>query len=144
MLKIIRSNNELEKIYKLITTIKGERLILAANFIISTNGFTNFTDSRKFACYCGIVPFTYQSLTYLNSASKVSHYADKKTKALLNLAAVSAIQHSPEMKLYCERRVKEGKSKMSTINIVRNKIVYRVFAVVKRGTPYVELSKFDA
>jgi transposase len=144
ILKIIRSDNELVKIYNLISTVSGVGPVLAVNFIINTNGFTTFTDSRKFACYCGIVPFTYQSGTSLKSASKVSHYADKKMKALLNLAAFSAIQCNKEMKLYYERRVKEGKSKMSTINIIRNKIVHRVFAVVKRGTPYVELSTFAA
>jgi hypothetical protein len=33
---------------------------------------------------------------------------------------------------------------MSTLNIIRNKLVFRIFAVVKRGTPYVDLSKFAA
>ena len=33
---------------------------------------------------------------------------------------------------------------MSTINIIRNKIVSRVFAVVKRQTPYVNTMKFAA
>lgn len=60
-------------------------------------------------------------------------------KVLLNLAASSAIQCDPELKKYYNNRIENGKSKMSTLNIVRNKIVYRVFAVVKRGTPYVPL-----
>ena len=33
---------------------------------------------------------------------------------------------------------------MSTINIVRNKLIARVFAVVKRQTPYVDTFKFAA
>jgi transposase len=41
------------------------------------------------------------------------------------------------MKLYYEKRVKTGKPKMSTINVIRNKILSRIFAVVQRGTPYV-------
>ncbi|WP_340152280.1 hypothetical protein [uncultured Marivirga sp.] len=36
------------------------------------------------------------------------------------------------------RKVEEGKGKMSAINAVRNKLLHRVVAVVKRGTPYVE------
>ena len=62
-------------------------------------------------------------------------------KVLLNLAASSAIQCDPELKKYYHNRIANGKSKMSTLNIVRNKIVYRVFAVVKRGTPYVPFYK---
>jgi hypothetical protein len=34
--------------------------------------------------------------------------------------------------------VAEGKSKMSVLNAIRNKILQRVIAVVNRGTPYVE------
>jgi len=48
------------------------------------------------------------------------------------------------MKLYYKKRVLQGKSKMSTINIIRNKLIARVFAVVKRGTPYVDTIKYAA
>ncbi len=48
------------------------------------------------------------------------------------------------MKLYYKKRVKEGKNKMSVINIIRNKVVSRVFAVVKRGTPYVNTLSYAA
>ena len=48
------------------------------------------------------------------------------------------------MKMYYERRLQEGKNEMSTINIVRNKLLARIFAVVHRGTPYVETHKFAA
>jgi hypothetical protein len=43
-----------------------------------------------------------------------------------------------ELKEYYLRRTENGKSKMSTINIVRHKILYRMFAVIKRQTPFVE------
>ena len=60
-------------------------------------------------------------------------------KALLNLAASSAIQSNHELKAYYHRRIEKGKSRMSTLNIVRNKLLHRIFAVVERGTPYVEI-----
>ncbi|WP_222983827.1 hypothetical protein [Flagellimonas meishanensis] len=43
------------------------------------------------------------------------------------------------MKRYYERRTEEGKNKMSTINIIRNKLSARMFAAVNRGTPYVSV-----
>jgi hypothetical protein len=60
------------------------------------------------------------------------------------MAAMSAIQIKGEYKEYYKRRTESGKNKMSTINVVRNKIVFRAFAVVKRGVPYVDLYKFAA
>jgi len=106
--------------------------------------FRGFEDSRKFACYAGIAPFEKQSGTSLKMKSRVSHYANKKIKSLLNLSASTAVQSDPELKAYYQRRVENGKSKMSTLNIIRNKIVHRIFAVVKRGTPYVPLYQHAA
>lgn len=40
------------------------------------------------------------------------------------------------MKAYFERKVLEGKNKMSIINAVRNKLVHRVFAVVRDNRMY--------
>ena len=57
-------------------------------------------------------------------------------KTLLDLSAKSAIQHDKELREYYLRRIQIGKSKRSTINVVRNKIIYRMFAVIKRQTPY--------
>jgi hypothetical protein len=86
-----------------------------------------------------MAPFEKQSGSSLKSKARVSHYANKKMKSLLNLPTSSAIQADKEMKAYYRRRIEEGKSKMSTLNIVRNKLLHRVFAVVNRGTPYVEI-----
>ena len=54
------------------------------------------------------------------------------------MAAVSATRYVPDIKLYYERKVAEGKHKMCVINAIRNKLIKRVMAVVKRGTPYSE------
>ena len=70
--------------------------------------------------------------------------ANKQIKSLLNMAAMSSIQLNGEYKTYYLRRLSEGKNKMSTLNIIRNKLVFRAFAVVKRGTPYVDVCRFAA
>jgi len=57
----------------------------------------------------------------------------------LTRSAISAVQHDPQLKAYYQRKMAEGKHKFSVLNAVRAKIVARCFAVVKRGTPYVQL-----
>jgi len=57
-------------------------------------------------------------------------------KSLLHLAAMSAIRLNNELRTYYRRKVGEGKNKMSVLNAVRNKIVHRIFAVVKNQTMY--------
>jgi len=134
---IIKNNQQIKQMYKLITSIKGVGHQTALFLIVYTDKFTKFDSWRKFASYCGIAPFPNQSGISIRGRTKVSNLANKKIKSLLDLCAKTSIQHNPEMKLYYERRVKQGKSKMSTINIIRNKILSRIFAVVQRGTPYV-------
>ena len=140
----IAQDEQLSYHNNLITSVKGIGPVLAAYFLVTTNCFSSFNDGRKYACYAGVAPFSYQSGTSLNSKAKVSHMANKMVKSLLNLGAGSAIQSDPELKAYYNRRIEAGKSKMSTLNIVRNKLISRVFAVVKRGTPYVPLHQFAA
>jgi transposase len=142
--KIIKEDSELQKIFRLITSIKGIGPVTARFLIVYTAAFTKFKTWRKFASYCGIAPFPNCSGTSVRGRTKLSNLANKEGKWLLHLCAVSAIQNDPEMKLYYERRVEKGKNKMSTLNIIRNKLLGRAFAVVQRGTPYVDTMKYAA
>ena len=118
--------------------------VTARFLIVYTVGFTAFGTWRKFASYCGIAPFPNRSGTSVRGRTKVNHLANKEGKTWLNLCASSAIQCNPEMRAYYKRRVEEGKNKMSTLNIIRNKLLARAFAVVNRGTPYVDTMKYAA
>ena len=54
------------------------------------------------------------------------------------MCAMNAIKCHKELRDYYLRKTEEGKSKMSALNAVSNKLLHRVVAVVKRGTPYQE------
>lgn len=144
IIQIIENECELQKSLNLILSIKGIGIQMATTMIIATENFTKFENWRKFASYCGVAPFPYQSGTSIRGRNKVSNLADKKIKSLIHMCAISAIQHNPEMKNYYLKRVEKGKNKMSTINIIRNKLLARIFAVINRQTPYVDTMKFAA
>lgn len=136
--RIIDKHEPLKQNFHLLQSIKGVGKILALSTIIKTSNFTRFANARKFACFCGTAPFEHSSGTSIKTKSRVSHLADKDMKSLLDLSAKSAIQYNKELREYYLKRTLGGKSKMSTINVVRNKILYRMFAVVKRQTPFTE------
>jgi len=133
---LIASHTALQKTCELLVSIKGIGLIIAAYMIGCTDNFRRFANARKFNCYAGLAPFKHESGTSLKGRARVSHFANKDAKALLNLGASSAIQFDEELKAYYQKRVAEGKRKMSCLNIIRAKLVARMFAVVKRQTPY--------
>lgn len=139
---LINQDVDLKKLYDLILSVKGVGAVTAVSLIVHTHKFNKFKTWRKFASYCGIAPFPYRSGSSIRGRTKVSNLANKEIKTLLNMCALSAIKHNPEMRIYYQKRVELGKHKMSTINIIRNKLVARIFAVVKRGTQYVEVLKY--
>jgi len=140
--RIILEDPELESMLQLLVGVKGIGKVTARFLIVYTVGFTAFDTWRKFASYCGIAPFPYRSGTSIRGRTKVSRLANMEGKSLMHLCATSAIQCNPEMKAYYERRLKKGKNKMSTLNIIRNKLLARAFAVISRGTPYVNTMKY--
>ena len=144
MKELLQSEKVLKNLYKLTTSVKGIGLIITTYMLVHTNAFTAFNDGRKFACYCGIAPFEYSSGTSIRGRTRVSHLANKKLKSLISMGASNAVRFDSELKAYYERRIKEGKNKRCVLNIIRNKLVSRVFAVVKRGTPYVDVLKWAA
>ncbi|WP_169514979.1 transposase [Arenibacter latericius] len=141
---IIKENESMFRNYGLLNTINGVGPQTAFFMIAYTANFTKFKSWRKFASYCGIAPFPNRSGTSVRGRTKISHLANKEGKVLFHLCAMTAIQCVPEMRVFYQRRLKEGKNEMSTLNIVRNKLLARAFAVVKRGTPYVDTMGYAA
>jgi len=141
---LIKADDMMAGNYLLSRSIKGVGLVLAIQMLIHTHNYTRFKSWRQFSSYCGLVPFPYQSGTSINGRSKVHPISDRKMKSLLSMSAISAIQHDKELKHYYAKRIEEGKNKMLVLNIIRNKLVARIFATVKRGTPFVEMSRFVA
>ncbi len=142
LMRVVRADEKLNRLYKLITSVKSVGMHTALFMIAYTNGFTMFENARKFASYAGIAPFPYKSGISVSGRNKIHPFANKKFKSLLGNCATNAVTYNAEMRLYYERRVSEGKNEMSTMNIIRNKILGRIFAVVQRGEVYVETSAF--
>lgn len=134
--KLISSNEELACNYELISSVVGIGFATAVHVLIATENFTRFTDARKFNCYCGVAPFEHTSGSSIRGKTRVSHLANKKLKSLLTMAAISAVRFEPELKLKYEQKVKEGKAKMSALNIIRAKLIERIFAVIRKQTKY--------
>ena len=59
---------------------------------------------------------------------------------MLFKAALTAVQHDPQLKQYYKLKVEKGKSKLSVLNAVANKIILRIFSVIKRNEPYIKLA----
>ncbi|MBS1920606.1 MAG: IS110 family transposase [Bacteroidetes bacterium] len=137
IMECLKEDASLNHLFSLLTSVVGIGFVTAINLIIHTQGFNVMFDSRKLACYCGAAPFPFQSGISIKGRTKISHMANKKLKTNLHLAALTAIRYDLEIKAYYDRKVLEGKPKMSVINAVRFKLLARVVSVVKNDREYV-------
>lgn len=136
ILSLIKEDEQLKQMYNIMTSVNGIGLIIAVHILVTTNEFLSINDPKKYACYCGVVPFEHTSGSSIRGKNRVSHMANKTLKTLLHLAAVSIIRVPGELQDYYNRKVSEGKNKMCALNAIRNKLILRVFACVNQNRLY--------
>ena len=135
--ELIEQEVEIKTNFELIRSIKGLGFVSAVHLLITTENFTRFNSARKFACYSGVAPFKNESGSSIRGRTKTSYLANRKIKSLLTMAAISAINHQAELKAKYEKKLAQGKAKMVALNMIRFELIERIFAVIKRRTPYV-------
>lgn len=134
---LIESDQQLIKNFKLVTSVKGIGLVIAAFMLVTTNNFSSFENGRKYACYIGLAPFEHTSGSSIKGKTSTSYLANKTLKTLLSKGANAASKWDPEIKAYYIRKTTEGKDYKVIMNAIGCKLINRVFATVKRQTPYV-------
>lgn len=142
MKEIISNEPKLKTQFELVKSVPGVGDRTAIYMLIATRGFTTFDNARKFACYSGTAPFEHSSGTSIKGRTKVNHMADKKMKSILQMCALVAVKHDPQLKEYYNKKKAEGKNAMLVLNNVKCKIISRVFSVINRQTPYINTYKF--
>jgi transposase len=132
----IEGDDHLKDLSTKLQSITGIGEVTASEMIVATEGFTKFKSAKALACYCGVAPFEHSSGKSVRGKTKVSHMANKRLKTLLHTCAMSAIQVKGELRDYFQRKVAQGKNKMSVLNAIRNKLVHRMWAVVRDSRKY--------
>lgn len=135
--ELISSDEELKRIYDIVTSIPGVGTQNAVCLMVYTNNFKKFGyDSRKIACYYGIAPFGKDSGTSVHSDPHVHYMANRLVKSMLTQAALASVKFCPSIASYYIRHIESGKKKMVVLNNVKNKLIHMVTAMVKNGQKY--------
>lgn len=136
MLETIRKDDGLKGMYKIITSIPGVGMVTATAVLVATQGFTLFENAKQFACYAGVAPFPRRSGSSIRGKNQVSPMANKHIKSLIHMCAKSSVAMESEFRVYYQKKVDEGKNKMAVFNAIRNKIILRMFALIRDGREY--------
>ena len=138
---LVKEDQRIKQRFDLITTVEGVSLLSGVYFIVATNNFKSITSSRKLACHIGIAPFQKVSGCSIKVNKGVSHFCDKLGKKMITNSTGCAIRRygglSPDSyRDYYERKLAEGVPEGRVLNACKNKLLHRIFAVVKSGKPY--------
>ena len=140
---LIAADPVLTRQKELLVSIDGVGDRIAINMIAITGGFTRFQNARQFCSFAGLAPYKYDSGTSVRSKAKISKRSNQTMKALLHMSAVNVVykMRGGEYKEYFERKTKEGKHVMCVLNVIRAKLVHRMFSVIRRETEYTKQYK---
>jgi transposase len=136
--ELIDEDQNLRQLFQWITSVEGIGPVTAREILITTNAFHDFKpdEAKSFARYAGIVPLQRQSGKRNGRAR--TRKGNKHLKSLLTMGATVVIRSNMKSELgdYYHRKRAEGKEHLVVINAMRNKLILRVFAVVRNQVMY--------
>jgi transposase len=136
--QLVDQDPTLKQNTQLIKSIPGAGMLLAANILVLTHGFTQTLSYKKLAAYIGICPYQYLSGSSVSKKSKSRRCGPSILRKLIHLAAASLRTHNLQFKKYFLRKVAEGKAKRLVLNNIANKLIKLVCAVLKTRTQFIE------
>ena len=107
-----------------------------ANRMLAVLHSHRFKSAEQVAAFLGLVPIAHQSGSSVQRRPRLSKAGDAKARAVLYMAAISAIRCNPDIKALYERLIAKGKAKMAALGAAMRKLVHQCFAVLKHQQPY--------
>jgi len=136
--KLIDQDSNFKKTVSLLKTIPGVAMLLAANLLVVTNGFTRELYYKKLAAYIGVCPYKHESGSSVYKKPRSVRYGPARLRKLLRLAARSLKTHKKPYRYYFLQKSAQGKESALILNNIANKLLKIICAIIKSEKPYQE------
>lgn len=124
-------------IKQLLVSIPGIGPTIANTLITEIGDVNRFPSGKSLVAYAGLDPKVKQSGVSLKHNTKITKRGSPYLRKSVYISAYIAKRHDPELKEYFDKKIGEGKRYKEATVATARKILYRVYAVWKRGTPYI-------
>ncbi len=121
---------------QLLQSIVGVGPLVATSVLAEIGSISQFPSSRQLIAFAGFDPKVKQSGTSLKRNTKLTKRGSPELRRVLFIAANSARRYDPELHAVYERKRSAGKAHTPSTIVVVHKMINRIYAVLKRGTPY--------
>ena len=136
MLKIIQSDESLDRNYRHVTSVKGMGFVSAVALIVFSGNFEAIPTANKMATYCGVASFRDQSGTSLDKRANVNSLSNRRLKGILTMAALQAVRSNDDIRKYFERLKDAGKPYGIALNNVKNKLLHITYSLIKNDCDF--------
>ena len=136
--RLISEDPKYGQMISLLVGIPGVGMLMAANLMVLTKGFTRQMTANQLAAYIGICPYQHTSGKSVYRRARSRQYGPSQLRKLLYLAAMSNRNYNENYKMYFLRKVAEGKSKRLVLNNIANKLLKVVCAMIRDQAPYIK------
>lgn len=127
----------MDSIPQYITTIPGIGAVTGAAILAEIGDVNRFESSEKIVAYAGIDPSVYETGQFKATKAHMSKRGSPYLRHALWQAASMAIFYDPELKSYYEEKRQEGKHHGTAVGAVCNKLISRIFVILKEQRPYI-------
>lgn len=125
------------KLKALLCSIPGIGETLASKLIAEIGDIGRFNNIKSLVAFAGLDPKVRQSGTSLNRNTKLTKRGSPYLRRALYIASSIAQRYDPQLKEYYLKKRSEGKRYTEATVANARHILYRVYAVWKRKSPYV-------
>jgi len=124
----------LQRQSELLDSIPGIGKLTAAKLL--GENIQSFTSTRALAAYAGLNPQHTQSGSSVHGRPRLSKVGNQALRKALYFPAISAKNHNPAIRAFCQRLEARGKQSMVIVGAAMRKLLCLALGVLKSGQPF--------
>ena len=133
---LIKKHAALERVFKLLTGIKGiaqtSAIALMGELLLLPQGLSH----RQWVKFAGLDPRAFDSGKSVHKKTRISKAGNRHIRSALYMPALSAKQHDPYVKAYFQHLVDNGKLPLQALCAVMRKLLHAIHGMLKYDKPF--------
>jgi transposase len=132
----LKKDATLRPVRDLLVSIPGVGDLTAARLIAEIGHVSRFESREQLVAFFGLEPVHYESGTSVRQPSHISKKGNALLRAALYFPAISAKNHNPVIRAFCQRLEQRGIKPKAQVVAAMRKLLLLVYAIWKSGKPF--------
>ena len=135
---VVKSDDQLQALIMILTTIPGVGVLTAVTVLAETNGFELIRNKRQLTSYAGLDVREKQSGTSIRGKASISKRGNRSLRKAMHFPALTAIRNEGRYKTIYANLVSKHGIKMKAAVAVQRKILELMYVLYRNNTIYDE------